>query len=154
MLFRSSYPTPSGFEDHTLVQENTKKSVLPENDFEKKGKTVKSQVDDSNTQVEITHLTNENTITDLSQMASKDRIQEEFQRSYKEIKTESVKSKTFKISFLIPGILVLLVWLFGNILPEEQKQNIFKMDDLSPLLTISIIFLIVGGIVSYIRGKM
>ena len=55
--------------------------------------------------------------------------------------------------YLLPGVIVFLIWVIGNLLSERNKQAIFSMDDLSPILFLAIGLLIVGFVLNLIINK-
>ncbi len=63
-----------------------------------------------------------------------------------------VKSEKYFI-FFIPGIVVLIVWLLGNLLSERDKHAIFNMDDLRPILYLGLVFLGIGGVVKFFNRQ-
>ena len=65
----------------------------------------------------------------------------------------NVESKKFNFYFLVPGIIVFLIWVFGNITSESEKQRIFGQDDISTWLITSIIILIIGFIIGIFNKK-
>ena len=70
------------------------------------------------------------------------------------IKTDNIiENKKFNIYFLVPGIIIFLIWVFGNITSESEKQRLFGQDDISTWLITSIIFLILGFIIGLLNKK-
>jgi hypothetical protein len=63
------------------------------------------------------------------------------------------KAKPLKIYFLLPGIFVLFIWIIGNVISERDKYAIFGMDDLSPILLVSIVLIIIGFFISLATRK-
>ena len=59
-----------------------------------------------------------------------------------------IKSKN-NITYIIPGIAILFIWVLGNLISERDKHAIFNMDDLSPILIIGLIILVIGLIIKY-----
>jgi hypothetical protein len=64
----------------------------------------------------------------------------------------SIDKSRNKTIYLIPGSLILITWLVGNMISERDKHAIFGMDDLSPILFIGLIFLVIGVIIRFIKN--
>ena len=62
--------------------------------------------------------------------------------------TSSKKVSTYL--YLLPGIIILLIWIVGNLISERDKHAIFNMDDLSPILFLGLIVLAIGIIIKRI----
>jgi hypothetical protein len=62
----------------------------------------------------------------------------------------TITKNKFKIGYLIPGLLVFIIWGFGNIISESEKQRIFGQDDISYWLVISITLTLVGLILNIV----
>lgn len=65
----------------------------------------------------------------------------------------NVENKKFNVYFLIPGVIVFVIWVFGNILQEHVKQELFGQDDISGWLITSIVFLTLGFIIGLFNKK-
>ena len=64
-----------------------------------------------------------------------------------------IENKKFNIYFLVPGIIIFLIWVFGNVTSESEKQRLFGQDDISTWLITSIAFLIIGFIIEALNKK-
>lgn len=66
------------------------------------------------------------------------------------ITSSSIKNAPSKKSnnnyILLPGIIILSIWVIGNLISERDKHAIFNMDDLSPILILGLILLAIGVI--------
>jgi serine/threonine protein kinase len=67
--------------------------------------------------------------------------------------SDRVAEKKFKFYFLVPGVIIFFIWLFGNIMSEEEKQRIFGGDDISGWLIISLIVFILGLAIGLLNKK-
>lgn len=65
----------------------------------------------------------------------------------------NIESKKFNFYFLIPGVIVFLIWVFGNILQEGVKQRLFGQDDISIWLITSVIISIIGIVIGLFNKK-
>lgn len=64
-----------------------------------------------------------------------------------------VRSNPIRLLFFAPGFIVFIIWVLGNLISERDKQAIFDMDDLSPVLFISIGLIIFGFILQWATKK-
>lgn len=48
---------------------------------------------------------------------------------------------------LLPGGIILFVWIVGNLISERDKRAIFDTDDLLPLLKLGLIVLAIGAVI-------
>ncbi len=55
------------------------------------------------------------------------------------------------INHLIPGIVIIIIWILGNLISERDKHAIFGMDDLSPILFLGLIVLGIGLLMKFIK---
>ena len=73
------------------------------------------------------------------------------------VKSKSIRSnaphKKIKIYYLIPGIILFLIWVIGNIMTEEEKQRLFGEDDISGWLISSLGIFIIGLIIGLLNKK-
>jgi len=57
-----------------------------------------------------------------------------------------------KIKYFLPGLVILLIWILGNLISERDKHAIFNMDDLSPILILGLILFGIGFITKLIKN--
>ena len=67
--------------------------------------------------------------------------------------TTQVSSNPIRLLFFAPGFTVFIIWVIGNLISERDKRAIFDMDDLSPVLFISIGLTIFGFILLWATKK-
>ena len=67
--------------------------------------------------------------------------------------SSNVPHKKFKIYFLIPGIILFLIWVIGNIMSEREKHRLFGEDDISGWLISSLGIFIIGLIIGLLNKK-
>jgi hypothetical protein len=66
------------------------------------------------------------------------------------LNSNTFENKKFNIYFLIPGVIVFLIWVYGNITSQSEKQRLFGQDDISTWLKTSIAFLITGFLLGFL----
>jgi hypothetical protein len=70
------------------------------------------------------------------------------------IKHDKIQSESTPKSnnyFLLPGGLILFVWIVGNLISERDKHAIFGVDDLSPILKCGLIVLAIGNVIKFAK---
>lgn len=65
--------------------------------------------------------------------------------------TNTSSNKANRNLIILPGIIVLLIWIIGNLISERDKYAIFGMDDLSPILILGLILFAVGLIIKMVK---